>query len=513
MVPTETFDRMTPARSALLADQVRFWAIVILVGVALLALLLLKFSPNRPVVRDNPRDQFMYGSIGSDTGALPTKVLLVMPEICASHLPADAPRDLTAFGFIQQPGERLPIGFSVRRQLIDRSSINCASCHTGQVREAPGAPPRVILGMPANRLDILGFYRFLFDCAGDPAFTADRVLAALEARGWRQALDGPIYRYAVPQMRKALLARRDRTAFLFAPGYTPFLPGRVDTFDTFKVDQFRAYYAAHQPRLDPDEMFGIVAFPSIWNQRPREGLNLHWDGNQTSVRERNFSAAIGAGATPEAMDIPTLFGIEAWLKDLAPPRYPFPVDQALAAQGEEIYRGRCASCHDFGQPGVGQVYKLDDIGTDPYRLRSYTETVRLAQIDYTKGQFWQFRHFRVSDGYASPPLDGIWARAPYLHNASVPSMWDLLSPEAARPAAFEVGIDVYDQQRMGYAAERLVPAGDGFATLGGAPYRGRAQVLDTRLRGNSAAGHTGGRYGTDLDDARKRALIEYLKTK
>jgi hypothetical protein len=72
-------------------------------------------------------------------------------------------------------------------------------------------------------------------------------------------------------MKQQLLARRDRNAFLFAADYTPFLAGRVDTFDTFKVDQFRAYYALHQPRLDPKEMFGIVAFPAIWNQRPREG--------------------------------------------------------------------------------------------------------------------------------------------------------------------------------------------------------------------------------------------------
>jgi hypothetical protein len=213
------------------------------------------------------------------------------------------------------------------------------------------------------------------------------------------------------------------------------------------------------------------------------------------------------------MDIPTLFGIEAWLKALPAPAYPFRIDRSLSARGAGIYAQHCAACHDFGKPGVGKVYPLGDIGTDPYRLWSYTDTVRRAQIDYTKGQFWQFKHFSVTNGYASPPLDGIWARAPYLHNASVPSMWDLLTPEAARPVAFAVGLDIYDQDRMGYATPRLTPAGQSFADAGGKPYRGNAPVLDTRLRGNSAAGHSGPRYGTDLSDADKHALIEYLKTK
>src|SRR3546814_7547192 len=106
----------------------------------------------------------------------------------------------------------------------------------------------------------------------------------MEHKGIREPLDGRIYGYAVPLMKEQLLEREKRNAFLFKPGYTPFLPGRVDTFDTFKVDQFAPFYKVHQPVLDPKEMFGIVAFPAVWNQRPRAGLNLHWDGNQPSDR-------------------------------------------------------------------------------------------------------------------------------------------------------------------------------------------------------------------------------------
>ena len=59
------------------------------------------------------------------------KVLQVFPAMFPEYLPKGSERkDYTAFGFIQQPGHPMPIGFSVRRQIIDLTAINCAACHT-----------------------------------------------------------------------------------------------------------------------------------------------------------------------------------------------------------------------------------------------------------------------------------------------------------------------------------------------------------------------------------------------
>ena len=44
------------------------------------------------------------------------------------------------------------------------------------------------------------------------------------------------------------------------------------------------------------------------------------------------------------------------------------------------------------------------------------------------GKPWKFSHFRKTDGYANMPLDGVWLRAPYLHNGSVPTLRALLFP-------------------------------------------------------------------------------------
>ena len=286
-------------------------------------LFLRAYPIDRPVIRASEVDHFYYGSIGSDkSSGLPVEIMRVLPRLFPQHLPAGAPPDWTAFGFIQEPGEVLPIGFSIRNQFVERTQINCGTCHTGTVRTAADAEPVIIPGMPAITVDLHGFFQFLFDVARDDGFTGDRVVEAIEENTDLNWLDRLIYRIAVDQMRELLQAREIRNEFIFADDYTRFLPGRVNTFDTFKVEQFRHFYAAEGTVPTRDEMFGIVDFPSVWNQAPRDGLWLHWDGNQSSVRERNFSAAMGAGTLPHEMDIAALFRIEAYLADLPAPTYP-----------------------------------------------------------------------------------------------------------------------------------------------------------------------------------------------
>jgi hypothetical protein len=302
---------------------------------------------------------------------------------------------------------------------------------------------------------------------------------------------------------------RGKLAYLFEPDYPPFGPGRVDTFDTFKFNQFAYYYKAHDEPVN--EIYGTVDFPSIWEQARRDGLWLHWDGNNNSVRERNFSAAIGAGTTPPDMDVESLFRLEDWLDELPPPAYPFAIDEQAARRGEPIYRQYCFGCHDLKGERVGTVVPLQQIGTDRHRMDSYTGFLLQAQKDYTRGYFWQFGHFRVTDGYANHPLDGLWARAPYLHNGSVPTLWDLFTPED-RPEIFTIGNDVYDPKNMGFVHQVLEGSREeGYVYPDGQPYEGTAFVLDTTLPGNGNEGHAGPVYGTALSDREKRDLIEYLK--
>src|SRR5262245_56501696 len=137
---------------------------VLLVGGAVLLAaglyLSYRYSPNRPVVYCDIEEHFKYGSIGSDfvpvfsryeegTG-LPVAIVKILPRMFPEHLPPGGPKDYTGFGFIQEPGRPLPIGFSMRRCGIDLTGINCAACHVGSVRASERDPPQVYLAMPAN---------------------------------------------------------------------------------------------------------------------------------------------------------------------------------------------------------------------------------------------------------------------------------------------------------------------------------------------------------------------------
>ncbi len=85
------------------------------------------------------------------------------------------------------------------------------------------------------------------------------------------------------------------------------------------------------------------------------------------------------------------------------------------------------------------------------RLDSYTYELSLSQnVLYPNIPEERFQSFKKTDGYAVVPLDGIWLRAPYLHNGSVPSLWALLQPPAHRPKAFLRGHDVYDPVDVGF---------------------------------------------------------------
>ena len=497
------------AASSFLSTLLRRLGIVA-IGVAIalaviVAGLLMVYSPNRPVTYSDPAEHFQYGSVGTDIeNGLPLRVLQVLPKMFPEYLPKGTLPDGTpfsdyrAFGMIQSEDHNFPIGFSKRRRLVDVVGPNCAICHVGSVRENDQDPAQVILGMPANTMDFLAFSKFLFDCAGDWRFTPDRIIAAMDAEQPLNIIDKQLYRLIIPIFQGRLLARQAKLSFLFEPEHPPFGPGRVDTFNTFKFDQFAEFY--HDIAIPESELIGTVDLTSIWNQRPREGLQLHWDGNNDSIHERNFSAAIAAGATRENVDIKGMERVEDWLMDLPAPQYPFAIDETQVDRGQRLFEQTCAECHAFGADNVGTVLPLADIGTDRHRLDSYTETLRDAQKDYTAGYPWAFTHFQKTDGYANMPLDGLWARAPYLHNGSVPTLKELLQPEEERSQQFYIGDDVYDPEDVGFRHD--------VAVSNGRPLF----LLDTRMPGNSNQGHSGPDYGTDLPTDDKQALIEYLKS-
>lgn len=94
------------------------------------------------------------------------------------------------------------------------------------------------------------------------------------------------------------------------------------------------------------------------------------------------------------------------------------------------------------------------------------------------------------------PLDGIWLRAPYLHNGSVPTLRDLLEKPENRPKEYYRGNDVLDKEKVGFVSNLVEEKGKKFFKF------------DTKIPGNSNSGHS---YGTDLSSDDKDAIVEYMK--
>lgn len=430
-------------------------------------------------------EQWKYGSIGSDVEGLPFKIWRVLPDVFSDKLPG---KGYESIGFIFEPGRETPIGVSMRKGAIPLVGLNCAACHTGTVRESADKAPLVIPAMPSHQLDLGAYFNFLFACAEDPRFASENLLEAMEKKEKLSLLEKLVYPTVVKQMKEGVLKRSKALDYL--KSRPPMGPGRVDTFNPYKVLFFGK-------DMTNDKSIGTVDFPAVWEQEMKKNLFMHWDGNNNSIDERNISASLGAGASPKTVDLVRLKRIKEWLLVLPSKKYPFQVDQVKVASGKALYGQQCASCHQPGSPLFGQVTPVAELGTDPHRVDSFTDEMVTNMNSLGAGYPWKFSHFRKTNGYVNRPLEGIWARAPYLHNGSVPTLQELLEPMENRRKEFYRGSDLYDQTRLGFVSD--------------VPEEGGRKLFkyDTGQPGNANTGHL---YGTQLSQEEKLAMLEYLKT-
>lgn len=197
--------------------------------------------------------------------------------------------------------------------------------------------------------------------------------------------------------------------------------------------------------------------------------------------------------------------ILAWIEAVEPPKYPFPIDRPLADRGRLVFEKHCAECHgtygkDWTYPN--RVVDIGEIGTDRVRFDSLNREYRLAFGRSWLGNYDTANVKAETVGYIAPPLDGIWASAPYFHNGSVPTLRQVLAP-SERPVVWSRTEDGYDRTRVGLeiaSAPEVPPLADDAA---------RRRWFDTRKRSKGRQGHD---YAEPLSEPEKSALLEYLKT-
>ncbi len=290
-------------------------------------------------------------------------------------------------------------------------------------------------------------------------------------------------------------------------------PGRADSLDSIWDLLIR-----HD---DLVAMNAPVSIPHLFEYQTFQWV--HWDGNSSTVMGRDSAQAIALGADydPATMHTTVLprnvIALEQTAHAIKAPAWPVEIlgaiDEPKANRGEALYAQHCLSCHN-GET----LTPADEIGTDPARANNFANLAQdgkpyaqlLIEFGATVGQASLDAHgvtaeelasiersdnpaWGVTHAYHARALDGIWASPPYLHNGSVPSIWDLLQPADTRPKQFHVG-------------RELDPGKVGIDTDG----QGKdAWVFNTRLAGNANTDHA---YGVDLRDEDKWALVEFLKT-
>jgi mono/diheme cytochrome c family protein len=246
--------------------------------------------------------------------------------------------------------------------------------------------------------------------------------------------------------------------------------------------------------------------PPWWNVRRKK--NLYSDGFVAKSHRPLLQFVMvpeNSGATLRSWE-EEYADILAWIESLEPPKYPGSSNRPLAAQGKIAFERVCAQCH--GTYGENESYPnrivaLEEVGTDPVRLQSLSVEYRQAMQDGWYGEYGAKPYVTDPGGYVAPPLNGIWASAPYLHNGSVPTLWHVLHPDE-RPTIWRRTEEGYDHSRMGLEVTTFdeLPASAKSAAE-------KREYFDTRRPGKSAAGHP---FPNELSEEEKQAVLEYLKT-
>ncbi len=441
----------------------------------------------------DPDERFKYGSIGAEQDAgIPYWIFYVLPRVFSDKLPG--PGGYAAFGVAWEEGRELPIGFTKRRIGFDRIANNCAVCHTASYRVRHLSNPTLVPTGPNHTLDLEAFFRFLVDCAKDPRFNADTLMPEINLAADLDWIDRLAYRYLIiPITRKRLIEREQQFEWIYRHDFPEWGRGRDDAMNLTK------YFMIRWPM---DDSFGPTDMPSVWNlkkYRHDAGHRMNFAGDSHDAYSVIIDSALGLmGAEPKDTD--DFLGHIAWLHDYLSnkpaPDYPFPIDRAKADAGAALFAMHCARCH--ASERTGRIVALQEIGTDRERIDTWNETAA-REANAVVEEMGIERHGLVEaplTGYVAQFLDGIWLRAPYLHNGSVPTLYDLLLPPDQRPQQFYRGYNLYDPIKVGYVTQ-----GDEAQRAG--------TLHDTRERANAAQGHA---FADGLSESQRWELVEYLKT-
>lgn len=279
------------------------------------------------------------------------------------------------------------------------------------------------------------------------------------------------------------------------------------------ADKIFAALAAHRNAADlswrAESQFDVPVatvptdVPAWWLLKKKNALYYNGLGRGDFARLSSASGMLTMKDSGEADRMDVRFpDVMAWIRTLEAPAYPHPIPPEQTTRGRVLFEKKCASCH--GTYGAQETYpnllvSLDTIGTDPLLSQSYTQNPEYHTW-YNESWYGQGPHagrLEPNDGYVAPPLDGVWATAPYLHNGSVPTLEDLLN-SSQRPTFWKRNFqnDDYDETMGGWRYETMTEGGD-------------SRIYDTTRPGYGNGGHE---FGDLFTADERKAVIAYLQS-
>ena len=439
-----------------------------------------------------------------------------------------------------------PLGFVITNTTSGKQAwrgkwlgVNCAGCHTSQVEynqkkiRIDGAPTMANLN------------QFLWD-----------LQAALKATYEDGLKNGDKFkRYAKnfpDEGNKALLERLEQVVTehdLWHDRNDPPTPPGYARFDAVGVIFNQLILMSGSEPIGTVKNDAPVSFPFLWDTSHHN--QTQWNGVAPDIPiVRNVTQGIGAFAKydphantfqdPSTIPLNNQRALQRLVHKLRSPAWPEDILGEIQSdkkeRGRVVFEKRCASCHDSQKREEPLKYlrvtmtPIQDLKTDGNmvanadhrELRGPDGTgkrVADAAGDVVKDivfsgnhptEFFPFAWESISaffrwgsdfgrdttkrDRYKARPLDGIWATAPYLHNGSVPNLYQLLVPSERKP--FYVGSRKFDSKNVGFDPD------DKTGTF-----------LDTSMSGNLNTGHDDMTYGGPLDlEKEVWPLIEYMKS-
>jgi len=384
--------------------------------------------------------------------------------------PADFARAVRGrYGLHPAPYENagLPMGIHPARNVFGKGvSTDCLLCHAGTVAG------KTVIGVGNAALDI------------------ETLLSDLVAAGG---------------------GSRDQVPFKFSHAR-----GTIDPVSPFTyLMTMRTPDLTLRPPADADYFPGLCSDPPAWWQLKKKKTR-DWTGAADARAARldmvTLLSPFNSGGFVKRQE-GVFADIHAFVMSVEAPKYPFPVDAGRAARGAELFAAHCASCHGTYGPDwtyPNRVVPLAKIGTDPALAAAFSK----RNMDHFNASWFAAetgpdgKPFKIADtkGYQAPPLDGVWATAPYFHNGSVPTVYHVLNSKA-RPKVFTRSFrgeeEDYDPVNLGLKVTVLGTPSDP------KPAPEPRDVYDTTVPGRTNGGHT---YGDDFTEAERAAVIEYLKT-